>query len=118
MCKQFQNVPPFKRVMLAVGGIRAMARLFNTRPSTVSGWRKRGCIPGSRLQLLNDERKAGRLRRTLPDGTVLEITADDLIEAAAGAIDESCPEQMADLIAETVDEITSAPPASQPSGPT
>ena len=73
---------PFDRVMLAVGGIRAMARLHRTRPSTVSGWRKRGCIPGDRLDLLNEERRAGRLRRVLSDGTLLDITADDLIKAA------------------------------------
>ena len=68
--------------MLVVGGIRPMASLFGIQPSTVSGWRKRGCIPGARLQRLNDERKAERLSRTLADGTVLEISADDLIAAA------------------------------------
>lgn len=70
---------------MVVGGIRAMARLHTTTASTVSGWRERGCIPGARLKKLNDEIKAGRLKRTLDDGTVVEITQDDLIEAASPA---------------------------------
>jgi hypothetical protein len=109
---------PLERVIRTVGGVRALARLFNTRPSTVSGWKRRGCIPGTRLQRLNDEIKAGRLRRTLPDGTTLEITTDDLIKAAAGPLDDLCPQQMNDLIKETIDEVSRETfSAAKPSGP-
>jgi hypothetical protein len=55
------------RLIHAFGGTSAVARLFNIRPPSVSGWRKKG-IPDARLMYLR------LLRPELFDGKDVQMT--------------------------------------------